>query len=53
MCIHCNKIVNTDLKEINKSYIENIICETDYIGIYRKFFFLKNRLYRNLSEIYN
>lgn len=37
MCIHCNKIVNTDLKEINKSYIENIICETDYIGIYRKF----------------
>lgn len=37
MCIYCNKIVNTDLKEINESYIEDIICETDYMGIYRKF----------------
>ena len=37
MCIYCDKVVNTDLKEINESYIEDIICETDYMGIYRKF----------------
>ena len=37
MCSYCNKVVNTNLKEINKSYIEGTICESDCMGFYRKF----------------
>lgn len=37
MCVYCDKIVNTNLKEINKPYIEDTICESDCMGIYRKF----------------
>lgn len=35
MCIYCNKIVNTDLKEINESYIEDIFVKPiiwEFIG---------------------
>ena len=32
MCSYCNKVVNTNLKEINKSYIEGTICESDCMG---------------------
>ena len=37
MCTYCDKVVNTNLKEINKPYIEDIICESDCMGNYRKF----------------
>ncbi len=37
MCVYCDKIVNTNLKEINKQYIEDTIYEAYQLGTYRQF----------------
>lgn len=41
MCTCCDRVVNTNLKEINKPYIEDTICEADWLGSYRQFMISK------------
>ena len=41
MCIYCDRVVNTNLKDINKPYIEDTIYKTDWLGQNRKFMISK------------
>lgn len=41
MCVYCDKVVKTDLKEINKPYIEDTICESDCMGSYHQLMITK------------
>ena len=52
MCIYCDRVVKTNLKEIDKTYIEDTICESDCMGIYRKFTY-KFQKYIKYKKILN